>query len=121
MVLRSNGHEAEITRNGEDGLRAALEGQPDVLLLDLALPKMSGYDLARSICELRPHKTPLIIAVTGYGSEEDRRRTDGAGLDLHLLKPIDPVLLEGILRRFQKFVVARSSFTAATSRRANGR
>jgi len=104
MVLRLRGHEVEIAPNGPTALEMVRAHKPDVVLLDVGLPGMSGYEVARQLSAPHPGKTPLLIALTGYGMEEDRRRCAEAGIDLHLLKPVDPLELEAVLRQFQKAI-----------------
>ncbi len=104
LVLRLNGHQVVIARNGLAALEYAQINKPDVVLIDLGLPMISGFDVARKLSGNRPRKTPLLIAVTGWGREEDRRNSREAGIDLHLLKPVDPVALQCILIRFQALI-----------------
>jgi CheY-like chemotaxis protein len=78
--------------------------QPDVVLLDIALPGMDGWEVARELKANPTGRPPLLIAVTGYGRKRDRRQSQAAGIDLHLVKPVDPVQLVGLLRRFRKVV-----------------
>ncbi len=66
-----------------------------MVLLDLALPGMNDYDVARQMAR-RPDRTPLLVAVTGYGREDDRRRSAEAGIDLHLVKTVDPEQLRSV-------------------------
>jgi CheY-like chemotaxis protein len=101
LLLRFYGHEVEIAANGLTALGKARVYQPDVILLDIGLPGMSGYDLARLWSSPSPGKKPLLIAVTGYGTEADREHSAEAGIDLHLVKPVDPAELRGILERCQ--------------------
>jgi two-component system, OmpR family, response regulator len=77
-------------------------------LLDLGLPRMNGYEVARQITAQHIEQKPFLVAVTGYGREEDRRRSAEAGIDLHLVKPVDPGRLCSILERFQKATGAAS-------------
>ena len=65
---------------------------------------MSGYDVARVMVRRRPGPTPFIIAVTGYGMEEDRKRSAEVGIDLHLVKPVEPHRLCSLLKRFKKVI-----------------
>ncbi len=102
MLLRLYGHDVVIAPNGRIAVDKARADMPDVVLLDLGLPGMSGYEVAEQLCARRPRKTPLLVAVTGYGGEEDRRNSRKAGIDLHLLKPIDPNQLRAILETFQR-------------------
>jgi CheY-like chemotaxis protein len=104
-LLRYYGFQVDVALNGVEAL-AKLTGDPDVVLLDLGLPEMDGWQLARRIIDQgMPHgKRPLIVAVTGYGDDEARRRSDQAGIDLHLTKPVDPKQLQALLNRFHRVV-----------------
>ncbi len=101
LLLRFYGHEVEIAANGLTALEKARVYQPDVILLDIGLPGMSGYDVARLLSSPSPGKKAMLIAVTGYGTEADRGHSAEAGIDLHLVKPVDPAELHGILERCQ--------------------
>jgi CheY-like chemotaxis protein len=96
-LVRLHGHRVEVAADGEEGLRAAGEFTPDVALLDIGLPKMSGWELAERLRQLLPAR-PLLVAVTGYGTDQDRERSRRAGFDYHFTKPIDPAVLTGLLR-----------------------
>lgn len=99
LVLVRWGHEVLLAATGDEGLATALELKPDVALVDIGLPGISGYDVAR---ELRaraggaPHGMRL-IAMTGYGQASDRQRSVAAGFDGHLVKPVDPQVLRPLL------------------------
>ena len=83
------------------GAADALAAEPaDVVILELRLPRMSGWDLVRRMRERGTEKQPLYIAVTTCGRTEDRFRSEEAGIDIHLVKPVDPGVLVGVLRRF---------------------
>jgi CheY-like chemotaxis protein len=71
--------------------------RPDVVLLDIGLPKLNGYEAARHIREQPWDKQPVLIAVTGWGQDEDRRRSHDAGFDYHMVKPVDPNALMRLL------------------------
>jgi len=89
LLLQSMGHEV---RSAHDGLRAVEEAEdfrPDVALLDIGMPGLDGYEVARRI-RARPWGAGVVlIALTGWGEDEDRRRSREAGFDRHLLKPVD--------------------------------
>jgi CheY-like chemotaxis protein len=102
MVLRHHGHDVRIARDGPQAIAAARDALPDVVLLDIGLPGMNGYDLARQLPVGLERRTPLLVAVTGYGQEKDRVRSAEAGIHLHLLKPVDPKELEAALRSWQE-------------------
>ena len=97
MMLELAGHRAQIANDGPAALTAAREFQPHVILLDIGLPGMDGLEVARSIREIPELSTTLLIAMTGYGQEEDRRRTAEAGFAHHLVKPIDPEALKRVI------------------------
>jgi DNA-binding response OmpR family regulator len=106
MLLHVSGHEAHIGTDGPSGVRKARELAPDVVLLDIGLPGMSGYDVARRL-RADSEKPPFIIAVSGHGQEEAVRQSREAGIDLHLVKPVDPAALAGLLSRFENVVRER--------------
>ena len=78
-------------------MEAAAKFQPDVILLDIGLPKLNGYEAARRIREQRGEKGLVIVALTGWGQEEDRRRSEEAGFDAHMVKPVDHDALAKLL------------------------
>jgi signal transduction histidine kinase/integral membrane sensor domain MASE1/CheY-like chemotaxis protein len=96
-LLSFAGHEVEVCYTGEQAIEAAASFRPEVAVLDLGLPGKDGFEVAR---QLRgEHGSMLLIAMTGYGQEEDRRRSAEVGFDVHMTKPVDPaVLLERIAR-----------------------
>ena len=100
-LLRTAGHEVEIAADGPSAVAAAQCRPPDVLLLDIGLPSMDGYEVARRIQDQSGPKRPLLVAVTGRESAQDRWRSEEAGIDLHLTKPVDPDGLRRLLSRFR--------------------
>ena len=82
---------------GISALEVAAEFRPEIALLDIGLPMMDGFELARRLRAIPQIRDILLIALTGYGQQEDRRRTHEAGFDQHLTKPVDPVVLAGIV------------------------
>jgi CheY-like chemotaxis protein len=88
------GYEAEVAADGPSALQAVLASQPDVVLLDIGLPNMDGWQVAKQIRELNGPKRPLLIAISGYAMQADRLRSKEAGIDLHLLKPANTVVLD---------------------------
>jgi two-component system OmpR family response regulator len=103
-LLRAAGHETDLAHDGLTALRAAENNHPDVVLLDIGLPGLGGWELAAQLQALPADKRPLLVAVTGYDQEEDRRRSLEAGIDLHLTKPVDAGKLQHLLQRFRSFV-----------------
>ena len=96
LVLRMYGYRTKMAYNGPAALEAAQLYQPDVVLLDIGLPGMDGYEVARHLPEIVSTR-PVLIAVTGYGQEENRRRAFDAGFDRYLIKPVDLDILHKIL------------------------
>jgi signal transduction histidine kinase/CheY-like chemotaxis protein len=88
ILLNLAGHEVLTAHDGPTAIAVARSCRPQVILLDLGLPGMSGYDVARHLREEQACKDALIVAVSGYGQEEDRHRTEAAGFDHHLVKPV---------------------------------
>jgi CheY-like chemotaxis protein len=100
-LLRREGYEAVVARDGLEALDLAKSKPPDVALLDIGLPGLDGYRLAERLHGQRGERRPLLVAVTGRGAALDRACSAAAGIDLHLVKPIDPDQLLGLLRRFR--------------------
>jgi signal transduction histidine kinase/ActR/RegA family two-component response regulator len=96
-LVRSLGHEVHVAFSGEEALQVAEHVQPEIILMDISLPGLSGYDTARDM-RAKPWGTHVtLIAVTGWAREEDRRRALDAGFDRHLTKPVDADVLEALL------------------------
>jgi CheY-like chemotaxis protein len=97
MVLRMMGNEVRTARDGLEGVDAAEKFAPDVVLLDIGMPRLNGYDACRRIRELPRGKEAVIVALTGWGQDDDKRRSREAGFDGHLVKPVEPAALEKLL------------------------
>ena len=97
MLLEIGGHEIRTAHDGPDALRTLESYRPQVILLDIGLPGMNGYEVARRIRASVEHRGVTLAALTGWGQEEDRRRTKEVGFDHHLVKPADPADVERIL------------------------
>ncbi|WP_437911060.1 response regulator [Sorangium sp. So ce327] len=97
QLLALLGHQAEVAYTGPAGLAMGRTLAPDVVLCDLGLPGMDGYALARALRADPATARAYLIAQTGYGHAEDRRRSREARFDLHMTKPIDPIELERVL------------------------
>jgi signal transduction histidine kinase/CheY-like chemotaxis protein len=96
-LLDALGNEVFTARSGEDALRTVQSQQPDVVLLDIGLPGMDGYEVARRIRNLPGGKGILLVAMTGWGQQQDKQKAAEVGFDLHLTKPADPSELERLL------------------------
>jgi PAS domain S-box-containing protein len=97
MMLRLAGHDTQAAYDGLEAVQAAATFRPDVVLLDIGMPKMNGYEAARHIREQPWGKGIALIALTGWGQEEDKRRALAAGFDHHLTKPVEAAALEKLL------------------------
>ncbi len=96
-LLQFAGHETFTAHDGSAAVETAARLDPDVVLLDIGLPILNGYEAARRIRDQRGRERPLLIALTGWGQEEDRRRSMEAGFDAHLVKPVDDAVLGTLL------------------------
>jgi DNA-binding response OmpR family regulator len=96
-LLRHNGHEVRTAGNGLDAVAACVERAFDVIFLDVRLPGLTGHDLARWVRGREGGRRPYLIAVTGHGSDDDRRTAAEIGIDVFLLKPLDPTRLDDLL------------------------
>ena len=97
LLVRSWGHEVAIARDGPSALELARGFQPERALVDIGLPGMTGYELGRRLREQMNHRGLCLIAMTGYGRDEDRRTALDAGFDVHLVKPANPEELQHLL------------------------
>ena len=99
MLLRELGHEVATVNDGREAVETARAFLPEVILLDIGLPGIDGFELARRFRDLPETRAAKVIAVTGYGQASDRARTKASGFDLHLVKPVDPEKLSRALSR----------------------
>ena len=97
ILMELDGHEVTVLPDGATALRAIEKGRPDVVVLDIGMPELDGYEVARRVRERRSTSVAL-IAVTGWGKDEDKARAFIAGFDHHLLKPVDPDELSSLLQ-----------------------
>ncbi len=97
VLLRLQGHEVRVAHTGEDGLEQAATFRPDLVLLDIGLPGIDGYETARRLRARPEGASVCLVAVTGYGQREVRARSRLAGFDHHLVKPVDPQALSILL------------------------
>ncbi len=99
MLLESLGHLTRTAHSGPAALEAALDFHPDLVLLDIGLPGLSGYEVARHFRAHEKLATAMLVAVTGWGTDEDQRKAAEAGFDVHLTKPIELSAIESVLAR----------------------
>jgi len=99
VLLRLQGHEVEVAHDGYCALEIAARFEPEVVLLDIGLPGLNGYDVAKQLRQMNHQRPQCLIAMTGYGSDEDRQRTEEAGFNHHIVKPIEPAELNKLLAR----------------------
>ena len=97
MMLRLLGHEVATVRDGLEAVDAAAVFRPDVILLDIGMPRLNGFDACRRIRKQSGGDKTLIIAVSGWGQNDDKQLSKEAGFDHHLVKPVDPVSLGRLL------------------------
>ncbi len=97
ILLRLQGHEVWVAYDGPAALDMAKSHQPEMVFLDIGMPGMDGYEVARRLRQQPKLESVWLAALTGWGQQEDRRRTAEAGFDHHLVKPVDPTALEGLL------------------------
>src|SRR4051794_32344617 len=100
VLLKIWGHRAYAASNGADAIRELTQYQPDVILLDLVMPGLSGFDMARRIHEKSLFKRPFLIAMSGMADDANRRFAAEAGIDMAYSKPVDCDHLKGVLQRF---------------------
>ncbi|MGA7540391.1 MAG: response regulator [Steroidobacteraceae bacterium] len=97
MLLEMWGHEVAYAYDGPSALETARQWQPEAVILDIGLPGMDGYEVAERLRTLPQGKDAVLIAITGYGQDDDRRRSRRAGIDHHLVKPVSPDTLRTLI------------------------
>ena len=98
-LLSADGHRVDVAHDGRKALEIAQAGAPEVILLDIGLPELNGYEVARRIRSLAGLERVMIVALTGYGQEADRLRASAAGFDHHLVKPVDLDVVRDLIAR----------------------
>ena len=101
MLLEMWGHEVAFAFDGPSALETAEQWQPEAVFLDIGLPGMDGYEVAERLRELPHAKDAVLIAITGYGQDDDRLRSVRAGIDHHLVKPVAPDALRSLIDSLQ--------------------
>jgi PAS domain S-box-containing protein len=97
LLLRLSGHHVETAHDGPAALERVATFHPSIVLLDIGLPGLDGYEVARRLRSIPDNRSLLLVAITGYGQLSDKERAHAAGFDHHLTKPIDPALLEALV------------------------
>ena len=102
MLLRLQGHEVRVAHSGMAALEMTKTYVPDVVFLDIGMPGMDGYEVARRMRQQPGLENVVLAALTGWGQQEDRRRTAEAGFDHHLVKPPEPKAVESVLAALKR-------------------
>ncbi len=102
MFLKFLGASVQVAYDGGAAIDMVAKSQPEIVLLDIGMPMLDGYEVARRIRELPEGSDVLLVAMTGWGQEEDKRRTALAGFNHHLVKPVDPVKLQKLLAQYSR-------------------
>jgi PAS domain S-box-containing protein len=97
MMLKLMGHEVRTAHDGISGIEAAAAFRPDIILLDIGMPRLNGYDAAKQIREQPWGRDVTLVALTGWGQDEDRRRSEEVGFNFHVVKPVEPAALEKLV------------------------
>ncbi len=100
MLLRLDGHEIRTVMDGHSAIDAIRSFKPEIVLLDIGLPGLNGYDVTRRLRELPECQNTLVVALSGYGRPEDLRRSHDAGFDQHLIKPVDHDRLTALINAY---------------------
>jgi signal transduction histidine kinase/ActR/RegA family two-component response regulator len=114
LLLEMQGHEVCVAHSGQAALERAAERTPDAILLDIGMPGMNGYEVARRLRQQPAFAQTLLVAITGYGRASDHEQTQAAGFDHHLVKPIDYDKLQALLASCSNALVPRSRTASAT-------
>ena len=101
MLLRAWGYDVEVAHTGREAIERAIAFNPRVILLDIGLPDLSGYEVARQLRGDQRTQAAHLVALTGFGQESDFQHSREAGFDLHLVKPVDSAVLQRLLANVQ--------------------
>jgi CheY-like chemotaxis protein len=106
-LMKITGNETHTAHDGQEAVEAAARLRPDVIVLDIGLPKMNGFEACRKIREQPWSKTIVMVALTGWGQDDDRRKSAEAGFDGHLIKPADFGELTRLIDTLRPIALAR--------------
>lgn len=98
LLLSIDGHDVQVAIDGLEALRIAEEFDPDLVVLDIGMPHLTGYEVAARLRDRYPQRQMRLVALSGWGDPDHKVRAQGAGFDQHLTKPIDPEILRDIAR-----------------------
>jgi CheY-like chemotaxis protein len=115
VLLRLSGHEVSLAHDGPAALDVAQAFRPEIVLLDIGLPGMDGYEVARRLRGNEPTRDAILVAVTGYGRDEDRARSHEAGFDYHLVKPISFDSMHGVFQHAASRKSKSASFASTSA------
>jgi len=99
MLLRLDGHEVHVATDGLEAVKMFVQVQPDIAILDIGMPGLSGHEVAQRIREQRSERPVTLIAVTGWGQKADKDRATASGFDHHFTKPVEPAVLSALLQK----------------------
>ena len=99
MLLQLQRHDVHVAHDGEEAIGAVRRHRPEIVFLDIGLPVLDGYEVARRLRHEQGPEALFLVALTGYGQEEDRQHAEEAGFNMHLVKPVDLDVLQRILSR----------------------
>jgi CheY-like chemotaxis protein len=124
-MLQLQGHEVEAVATGLAAVEAVQRRAPEVAIIDIGLPDITGWEVARRIAQLALVPRPLLVAISGFGQHEDKEHSRQAGFDLHLTKPVDPAALAEVLHKADSrgssaMYYAPSNTPAATRQASSG-
>ena len=100
-MLRLMGNEVRTVHDGIEAIEEAASFRPDVILLDIGMPRLNGYEAARRIRQEHWGKEVVLVAMTGWGQDDDKRRAKDAGFDGHLIKPVELAFLQKVMSGLQ--------------------
>ena len=100
ILLQLSGYDARAAYDGTSALSIAREFKPHAVLLDIGLPRKDGYEVARELRALPETRTALLVALTGFGQEDDKERATRAGFDAYQVKPVEPAAIEKLLEAY---------------------
>jgi CheY-like chemotaxis protein len=101
-LLQFLGHQVRVATDGVAALEIARQFKPDVAFLDISMPRLNGYDVATRLSAMPETRHTMLVAITGFGQEDDQRRSREAGFHIHLVKPVEPARIESILRTLDR-------------------